>query len=256
MVRGLMGVLLTGLTALWVISAHPGPQTGGDRGAALALEAVTRASFDARHPAAAFPADWASVMGYLPAVAVGPHGTPILVKPTGECSSPTGPTRFDFDAVCKEHDLAYDVVRYAGRIGAPLASSGRQDADAMFRSELHARCVQQHVSGADGALCHTFAESFAVVVDVNSWRQGYRPPEPESRWSLLLFWAVCLGVGALALGRRHLARVAPGVSWHPAHLLPTLSHPRRWPDMLAPRTAPPAAPAPTPPLGAARQPVT
>ncbi|GAA1999291.1 hypothetical protein JL107_12260 [Nakamurella flavida] len=252
MMRGLVGVLLTGLTALWVISVHPGPQSGGDRAADEALHAVTTASFDPRRPDAAFPADWATVMGYRPLVAIGPHDTPILIKPTGDCSSPTGPTRYDFDVVCKEHDLAYDIVRYAGRIGAPLASGGRQDADAMFRSELHARCDQQHTTGADAAVCHGLAESFAVVVDVNSWRQGYRPPEPESGWSLVLFWVVCGGVAVLAAGRRYGSRIPAGLTWHPAHLLPTLHHPRRWPDVLV-RDAGPAVPLPGP---APREPVS
>ena len=246
MLRGLVSVLLTGLTAFWAISAHPGPATGGDPAATLALRSVTQAGFDVHDPAASFPRDWAAVMGYLPEVGAGPHGTPILIKPTGDCSSPTGPTAFDFDSVCKEHDLAYDVVRYAGRIGAPLPPAGRQAADAMFRSELHARCDQQHVTGTQGALCHTFAESFAVAVDVNSWRQGYRPPEPESDGPLVLFWLVCAGIAALAALRRHGARIPPQLTWHPAHLLPTLRHPHRWPDLLVPRTRPALLTAPDP----------
>ena len=88
----------------------------GDPSAARALDAITTGNFDPKHPTADFPADFQRVMGYLPKVAIGPHGTPILYKPTGGCSAPLGidATDYNFDLVCKEHDLSYDVLRYAG----------------------------------------------------------------------------------------------------------------------------------------------
>ena len=96
-------------------------------------------------------------------------------------TAPRRPARpyYDFDLVCKEHDLAYDVIRYAGRVGAPLPMEARERADDMFQSELHATCDAQNVNGASAALCHTFAQSFAWAVMINSWRQSYHSPEDE-----------------------------------------------------------------------------
>src|SRR5690606_17981368 len=54
------------------------------------------------------PADsshFAEVMGYAPEpLASSPH---VLVRPDGDCSTPTGGTPFGFDDACREHDLAY-----------------------------------------------------------------------------------------------------------------------------------------------------
>jgi hypothetical protein len=229
--RGVGTVLVALLAAFLVIGLDPTEPDGqGDPAAARALVAVTQAQFDPGDPAGAFPADWSRVMGYLPRTAVGPHGTPILIKPNGDCSAPNGRTEYDFDTVCKEHDLSYDVLRYAGLVGRPLPASARRAADQMFDRELHARCDQDRVTGLDYGICHTFAESFAVVVKVNSWRQGYRPPGRENPWQWSAVLLLAFVLVAIPLGIRRLRRGILLMPWHPAAMLAahpvTLARPR------------------------------
>ena len=214
-------VVLALLAAFYLIGLDPTePDHPGDPAAARALIAVTQAQFNPADPAAAFPADWQRVMGYLPRTAAGPHGTPILIKPTGDCSAPNGPTEYDFDVVCKEHDLSYDVLRYAGLIGHPLPPAARQAADDMFDRELHGRCDQLHVSGLDYGICHTYAESFAVVVKINSWRQGYRPPGQESPWKWTALLMLAGSLVAIPVTSKRLRRSASRLPWQAAGMLP------------------------------------
>ncbi len=206
--------------------------SAGDPAAARALDSVTAATFDPHRPAAGFPSDWKSVMGYLPATAIGPHGTPILIKPTGSCSSPLGPTDYNFDVVCKEHDLSYDVLRYSQAIGAPLPAADRRAADDMFGRELHARCDQQHLTGLSFATCHALAESFVDVVRVNSWRQGYRPPGTENGWQWLSIALLTVGLFGARVVYSVLSRRAGLVRVFTVDLLPVA--PRTVLDRLLP----------------------
>lgn len=220
--RSVGAVALALAAAFWLCGMNTTQPSGlGDPAAQRALVAVTTETFDAHHPDATMPADWASVMGYRPLVTIGPKDVPILYKPDGDCSSFTGNTEYDFSPVCKEHDLSYDVIRYANRIDRPLDPSARQTADDMFDRELHARCDQLRVTGLDGVMCHTYAEGFAQVVKVNSWRQGYRSPDPESNWrwsALLLLTGGFLGIPLLV---RYLRRRAVG-PLHPDRFLTTM----------------------------------
>jgi hypothetical protein len=190
--RWLALMVLALAASFWLCGTTPLRSAGhGDPAADRALDTVTTGQFDPSRPTATFPADYAAVMGYLPQVTTGPHGTPILYKVNGDCSSFTGNTKYDFSVVCKEHDLSYDLIRYAQRVGRPLDPTARQQADHMFGRDLHARCDQLHVTGFDWGMCHTYAESFVEAVRINSWRQGYHAPEQESPWRwtamLLLF---------------------------------------------------------------------
>ncbi len=221
-----VGTVALALTAaFWLCGTNSTQPVGrGDPAAARAMTAVTTETFDPRHPDAVMPANWFSVMGYRPRVVIGPRDVPILIKPNGDCSSFTGRTEYDFTNVCKEHDLAYDIVRYATRIQAPMAPSGRQAADAMFGRELHARCDQLKLTGFHWGMCHTYAEGFVQVVKINSWRQGYRSPDPESnwRWSAMFL----LAGGFLCLPAVfHRTRRRPHGPYGPADLLP--GHPMR-----------------------------
>jgi len=200
-------VVLAAVVAFLLIALRfPNTASGGDPGAARALGAVTTETFDAANPAASFPTDFATVMGYRPTTAIGPAGRPILIKPDGDCSGPLGSTGYDFDIVCKQHDLAYDVLRYATDIGAPLPASGRKAADGMFGRQLHARCSSQPLSGADQIVCHTIAESYGLACAFNGWRQGYHAPdhEPPGRWpAVALMFVGLMAVGPVrANGRR------------------------------------------------------
>lgn len=182
MLCALLAYLVLGIRAAGTLATvHPAAQH--------ALDAVTTATFDPKDPLKSFPADYVKVMGYLPAVVTRPEGTPILIKPTGDCSAFAGETKYRFDWVCKEHDLAYDVLRYSADIGRPLPAASRQQADAMFRRELHSNCLYSTWTGLDFGVCHFWAEAFAIVVDINSWRQGYQPPrigESMTQWDGVL----------------------------------------------------------------------
>lgn len=178
--------------------------TGGDPAAQRALNAVTSQVFDPRHPADSFPENYFQVMGYLPVTAVGPYGKPVLIKPDGDCSGPIGTTEFDFDIVCKQHDLSYDVLRYAADIGDPLPAAARKAADGMFGRQLHARCDSIQLSGVQSGFCHTIAESYGIICKINGWRQGYGAPAHESndRWvamEMMIFAFLVAGVHASVL---------------------------------------------------------
>ena len=82
------------------------------------------------------PADFASVMGYVPAEEAGPDGRLLAVRSDATCSSPFGGTRYGFDQACRVHDLGYDLLRYAARTGQPLGSSARQALDAAFGERM------------------------------------------------------------------------------------------------------------------------
>jgi hypothetical protein len=207
MPRALGITALCALLAFLVVGVTPtDPTAVTDAGAQRALDAVTSETFDPAHPGAAFPADFAAVMGYRPVAVISAKGNPILIKPAGDCSAFAGDTRYRFGHVCMEHDLAYDVLRYSAAIGRPLPAEARLQADAMFRRELHANCTWSQWSGVELAVCHGWAEAFAEAVEFNSWRQGYRPPplrESVARWSLC-----CLVFAVLIVARRTMDRMS------------------------------------------------
>jgi hypothetical protein len=194
MVRGMGVIALCALLSFLLVGVES-EDTSAHANAELqqTLDAITSASFDPKNPLAAFPEDWQVRMGYNPVVATGPESTPILIKPMGDCSAFSGETTYGFGAVCKEHDLAYDVLRYSAKTDQPLPAAARQQADAMFDREMHAQCAGRN--GFDGLICHGWATSFAKTVDFNSWRQGFRPPrigEQPGRWDAMVLLFVVL----------------------------------------------------------------
>ena len=124
------------------------------------------------------PDDFGAVMGYRPVREDG-----AWVAPHGACSAPTGSTRYDFSGACKAHDLGYDLLRYAARIGQPLGPWAREAVDAAFGRALDARCAD--VGGAGG--CRAWSAMYYAVVVANSWRQDWSDPRPEPAlpWILL-----------------------------------------------------------------------
>lgn len=145
------------------------------------------------------PADFGATMGYRPVF----EGT-TMVDPDGSCSSPvTLPV--EFDTACKAHDLGYDVLRYAQRTGTPLGSWAREGLDARLHTRMHDSCDARIDPGARNR-CYAMADIAAGFVDANSWRQGYRSPEPEHLAPYLIvgvLGAVGAGVlaGAITFGR-------------------------------------------------------
>ncbi len=208
MVRELRVTALCALLAFLTLGVTPIDLTAStDPAAQRALDAITSETVDPADPEVAFPADFSPVMGYAPIVVTGAKGNPILVKPTGDCSAFAGETRYTFAKVCKEHDLAYDVLRYSEAVGRPLPAASRRQADAMFRRELHNNCSYASWTGAAAVTCHAWAESFAEAVEFNSWRQGYRPP--PLRESSLQWWGCAVLFVVLLLSRTWLDRTDP-----------------------------------------------
>jgi hypothetical protein len=131
--------------------------------AALALRAVVN---DEPNAAGLLPADFGAVIGYRPAVvASGP------TKADGGCSSPFGGTRYHFTADCRQHDLGYDLLRYAQAKGQPLGPWARKAVDHRFAEQTRSRC--------DGFGCQLASGFYTAMVDFNSWRQGYGTPVAE-----------------------------------------------------------------------------
>jgi hypothetical protein len=131
--------------------------------AAQAVLAVTRGE-----PTAAnlVPADFRTVMGYRPTVL--PTGP---TRATGGCSSPFGGTPYHFTADCRQHDLGYDLLRYAQAKGQPLGPWARKAVDHRFAEQTRSRC--------DGFGCQLASGFYTAMVDFNSWRQGYGTPVAE-----------------------------------------------------------------------------
>lgn len=196
MLRRLTYFLLAGTLSFLVFGIQPvDTAASADPAISDALDAVTTSIFDPAYPAASFPTNYPTVMGYRPVVGIGPDGSPILMKAAGDCSSFSGATEYRFDAVCKEHDLAYDVLRYSDLVGNPLPAAAREQADDMFDRQLHNQCTYSQLTGPDFPICHMMAESFALAVQFNSWRQGFRPPalhESLIHWALILLTTLVL----------------------------------------------------------------
>ena len=138
--------------------------------AARAIRAVTNGE-----PAAAnrLPADFQAVIGYRPSIVRdGP------TRANGGCSSPFGGTGYHFSAACRQHDLGYDLLRYANAKGQPLAPWARKAVDDRFARQTHARC--------DDLGCQLMAGLYIGIVEFNSWRQGYGTPVVEPIGKLAL----------------------------------------------------------------------
>jgi hypothetical protein len=138
--------------------------------AAQAIRAVTTNQPDA---ARLLPADFVAVMHYRPSWS--PTGP---TRAGGGCSSPFGGTRYGFTAACRQHDLGYDLLRYANAKGQPLGPWARKAVDERFAARTQARC--------GGLGCRAMADLYTAMVDFNSWRQGYGTPVVESKTRMLL----------------------------------------------------------------------
>jgi hypothetical protein len=120
--------------------------------------------------AAAIPADFESVMGYQPRVR---HG--VLVDPDGSCSSPV-PLPRGFALACAEHDLGYDLLRYADLSGAALGPWARTAVDDRMVQRMRAACADLD-PGIQRALCSVADDVAGLVVEINSLRQLRGVPE-------------------------------------------------------------------------------
>ncbi|EAQ00539.1 hypothetical protein JNB_10209 [Janibacter sp. HTCC2649] len=180
-------VVVTGLaTAAGLLlaptaSSRPVP----DRAAEQALTALV--SQPAAAANSAVPQDFEARFGYRPTVANG-----LLGDPSGECSSPV-PLPAEFTAACRQHDLGYDLLRYAGRSGRALAPDARRSVDTQLGMNLATSCSTREES-LSRATCLAWADIAEGFVRINSARQGYDVPESETARSIAP--GVSLGVAA------------------------------------------------------------
>ncbi|MCP2261464.1 phospholipase A2 [Streptoalloteichus tenebrarius] len=186
-----LAVFAAGLMLFRPASPAEGPPDPSVAGAARVLDAMNHPSPD-RDPLADLPDDFAHLLGYQPVTVRFPDGNLRAIHPRGDCSSPGGATRFDFDAGCKAHDLGYDVLRYADKKGHPLGQDARRGVDDQLGADMHARCSAQR--GLEVPICHAVAETYSAGVGFNSWRQRYGPPsfEPMGAWSVGFAVIACL----------------------------------------------------------------
>lgn len=174
---GRLGLALAAIVAAFAITGagiHQ-PETSGPENPAAAHAVAVVAGLADGDIITAIPRDFHAVMGYRPAMATVPEGTPVLVKPTGGCSSAFGATTFDFDVACKQHDLGYDLLRYAARTGGELGPWARRAIDDQLAATMDEQCAA--VEG--GPECRVVALLFEQAVRANSWRQGQGVPVPE-----------------------------------------------------------------------------
>ena len=146
------------------------PLVGAMLVAASTVSALTAVSAPAA--AAATPlstGDFATVMGYRPIAENG-----IRVKPTGSCSSPV-PLPTEFTDPCRAHDLGYDELRYAARIGTPLPTAVRRNLDDTLDARMHEACTAR-TEPLPRLWCDTMATVAANVVRANSLREGFGSP--------------------------------------------------------------------------------
>ncbi len=187
--RAAGAVVVVGLTLVAAVQTSlPGVADATER--SVAADAVRAATSDSADDLAASPpAGFAAVMGYEPAL-VEVAGEHRLVDESGDCSTPTGDTSFDFGVACQAHDYGYDLLRYAERTGQPLGQWARAAIDAQFSADIQQRC--DTYDGAAEFSCDRTADAYAAAVRFNSWRQSYGVPGGESAgsWFASLFIAI------------------------------------------------------------------
>jgi hypothetical protein len=190
-VAGLL--LLLALGAL-LPRAHAHAAVSSENASARAAVAALAAG----DPVVPWPDGFAATAGYAPLRLLGGWA-----NPTGGCSSPV-PLPPEFTPACKEHDLGYDMLRYAHRQGGELGPWARRSIDNRFAQRVHEACdVRTRAIGA--AQCAALADIAAGAVRANSWRQRNLAPLPEPALPLTL---VAGALVALAAG----AAIRPGAA--------------------------------------------
>ncbi|GHF47412.1 hypothetical protein FHX82_001450 [Amycolatopsis bartoniae] len=213
-------VLTLALLGFGFVSSRPsappdtGPPTGGAAAAQRAIEALT-------HPGAEptalslLPADFTQVTGVVPGSLPARDGTVRAVHVDGGCSTPWGDdnTKWDYAVPCKAHDLGYDLLRYADKVGHPLAPAVRESLDARLSADMHNAC---RINPMDSPrTCQFVASVYSAGLVVNSWHQRWGPPVGDPIGPMLAGVAVigCLLVfrlrGWLTARRTRPARTAP-----------------------------------------------
>jgi hypothetical protein len=173
-VVGVLALTVPATTAAIANTVTAPPQTGSPTADARSSVAGAAVAAITTQPvavaAAAIPADFESVMGYRPLVR---HG--VLVDPDGSCSSPV-PLPRGFALACAEHDLGYDLLRYADLSGAALGPWARTAVDDRMVQRMRTACADLD-PGIQRALCSVADDVAGLVVEINSVRQLRGVPE-------------------------------------------------------------------------------
>lgn len=148
------------------------------------------------------PSDFAQQTGRDPKTITAPDGTLRVVDSSGGCSGPAGDTEWDFSAACRAHDLGYDLLRYADHKGQPLGQYARKALDDRLTTDLHTQC-RLNPRGAEQT-CHAVADTYALGLKFNSWRQRWGAPghEPVVAWAFGSAMVVFLLLARLHSRRR------------------------------------------------------
>ncbi|MTD58398.1 phospholipase [Amycolatopsis pithecellobii] len=219
----LLALTLALLTFGFVASRPPSPPQQGppSGGAAAAQRAIDALTHPGPQPVALslLPADFTKVTGIVPGSLAARDGTVRAVHVDGGCSTPWGDdnTKWDYGAPCKAHDLGYDLLRYADKIGQPLPPSVRASLDARLTADMHNACRVNPMNSP--RTCQLVASLYSAGLVVNSWHQRWGPPVGDPIGPMLAGIAVigCLLVlrlrGWLSLrrdrARRPLTPAAP-----------------------------------------------
>jgi hypothetical protein len=161
------------------------------------------------------PSDFARHMGRDPLTVTAPDGTLRAIDLSGGCSGPAGDTEWDFSVGCRAHDLGYDLLRYAEDKGHPLGPDARRALDDRLTSDLHAQC-RVNPRGSEES-CHVVAETYALGLKFNSWRQRWGTPghEPVVAWAFGSAVVVFLLLARLHGRQRFIAAAPPTAAGSP-----------------------------------------
>lgn len=170
-----LGLLGYGLVASRAAAPPERPLTGGALAAERAIDALTSPG-PSPTALALLPPDFTKVTGVTPGVATARDGTVRVVHTDGGCSAPWGDdnTKWDFSVPCKAHDLGYDLLRYADRIGQPLPPPVREALDARLSADMHNMCRLNPMGSP--RTCELIATLYSWGMSVNSWHQRWGPP--------------------------------------------------------------------------------
>lgn len=175
-----LAVFVCGVIASRPATGDDGVPPRGDVAAAVHAFVQPSASHD---PRLNLPPDFAQESGRDPRTVRAPDGTLRVVDATGGCSGPAGDTEWDFSVACRAHDMGYDLLRYADHKGHPLGQDARKALDDRLAADLHTQCAL-NPRGAEKT-CHAVAETYAMGLKFNSWRQRWGAPghEPVTAWA-------------------------------------------------------------------------
>ncbi|WP_053738363.1 phospholipase A2 [Nocardia sp. NRRL S-836] len=249
-------VITLAVFVVGVVASRPATGDGGTPGgdvvaAAGAVRSLTEPS--ATHdPRLDLPGDFAAEIVRDPRTVRGADGTLRVIDLSGGCSGPAGDTEWDFSVACRAHDMGYDLLRYAEHKGHALGPQARRALDDRLTADLHTQC-ELNPRGAR-TTCHVVAETYALGLRFNSWRQRWGPPghEPVVAWAFGSAIVVFLLLARLH-GRRRDDHPTLPPTLAPA-LTPTLAPAP--PSALAPAPTPTSAPAPSSALAPALTPTS